>query len=266
MTERDFVREFQAAAGGQAVGDAGDFQAGAREAFGEVMAGGVAFHVGAEGDDDFLDGLVLQALFQFGDAEVLGLDAVERRNLSAENVVFAVEGRGLFHAKDVSGVLDEADQAGVAARVGANGAGVSLGQGAADGAVADAFARLDEELGELFRFVRVALDEMQRQAFRGARADAGQLVQGGDELGDGIGEGHVRRGFLTMDGLGLLCQPGFPGRHKMAKKAGKRNRIFQAEEKRHVCSRLMPSIVLIFEKPSGMTPGIRFRAAQEPYV
>jgi len=46
--ESDFVGEFQAAAGGEAVGDAGYFCAFAGEPFGQIKTGGIAFHIGAQ--------------------------------------------------------------------------------------------------------------------------------------------------------------------------------------------------------------------------
>jgi hypothetical protein len=55
MGEGEFIGELESGTGGQAVGESGDADAGRGETFGEVIGGGIAFDVGAEGEDDFAD-------------------------------------------------------------------------------------------------------------------------------------------------------------------------------------------------------------------
>ena len=65
---------------------------------------------------------------QLGDAQVVGIHAVDRRERAAEDVVQpAVLGRPLERL-DVGGRLDDADQAAVATRVEADHAALALGQ------------------------------------------------------------------------------------------------------------------------------------------
>jgi hypothetical protein len=73
-----FVGIFQPAPGGQTEADAGNLQAGPCQPLREITAGGIAFHVRAEGDDDFLDRFAHQSFFQIRDPQVVRLNAVER--------------------------------------------------------------------------------------------------------------------------------------------------------------------------------------------
>jgi len=74
----DFIGELKTGPGWQAMRDPGDSQAFPGKALGEVLTGGVAFNIAAEGNDDLADLLALEARFQVRDAEILGLDAVDR--------------------------------------------------------------------------------------------------------------------------------------------------------------------------------------------
>jgi hypothetical protein len=74
--EGEFIGVIEAAAGWEALRDARDADAGVGESFGEIMAGGVTFYVRWEGENDFFDVLLRDALGKLGDAEVFGADAV----------------------------------------------------------------------------------------------------------------------------------------------------------------------------------------------
>ena len=65
-----FIGVFNTDSSGEAVGDASNFQMVARQPSSEVMAGGIPFDIGAEGNDHFGDGFAAEALFEFFDAEV----------------------------------------------------------------------------------------------------------------------------------------------------------------------------------------------------
>ena len=76
--EGEGVGVFEAAAGGEALGDAGEAAIFPAQQFGEVIGGGFAFDVGAEGEDDFeAVGGVVDAAEESRDMEVFGRDAVE---------------------------------------------------------------------------------------------------------------------------------------------------------------------------------------------
>src|SRR4029077_1176916 len=86
--ERDLVGVLEVAADGQAAREAGHAYTSA-EAVGEVCGGRLAGHVRVRGEDDLLHAVALDAADELVDAQVLGLDAVERRQRSAEHVVEA---------------------------------------------------------------------------------------------------------------------------------------------------------------------------------
>ena len=98
----------------------------------EICRSRVALDVGIGGQDDLGDGAVVEPGHQLADAQLLGTDAVERRDRAAEHVVAAPELAGALDRDDVLGLLDDADQGGVAARVAADPALLGLGDVAAD--------------------------------------------------------------------------------------------------------------------------------------
>ena len=79
----------------------------------------------------------------------------------------------------------------VAARVGADPAELLLGEVAALAAETDSFLHFGERGGERERFVTGTLQDVEREALGGARADPGQPGQLGDEVLDGRAE-HER--------------------------------------------------------------------------
>ena len=60
---------------------------------------------------------VVDARVELGDLQVLGIDAVDRRQRAAEHVVAAAELVRALDRDDVAGLLDDADQRRVAALV-----------------------------------------------------------------------------------------------------------------------------------------------------
>ena len=67
---------FDVAAGGESLGDAADADVAALELGDEVEGGGFAFYTAVEGEDDFFDGLFVEALEEGVDVELVGADAV----------------------------------------------------------------------------------------------------------------------------------------------------------------------------------------------
>ena len=74
--------------------------------------------------------------------------------------------------------------------IGAEGAGIALGQGAAEGAGADFFAGVEEGGGQLADGLGFRLGQMQGQPLGGTGADAGQAAQLGNQGADGFGKEH----------------------------------------------------------------------------
>ena len=97
---------------------------------------------------------------------MLGLDAVERGEGAAEDVVDAAVLVRLLERDEVGGLLDDADDRVVAAGVEADAAELLLGQVAALAAEADALLRLADRLGERERLL------LRRRAAGGRRAAA----------------------------------------------------------------------------------------------
>ena len=188
-TEGDFVRVLQIAADGQAAGEASDADA-ATQAIGEKVRGCLARHVRVGREHDFLYPVSLDPAQQLVDAQMLRLDAVDRRQRAAEHVVQAAELVGAFERDQVGRMLDDADQRMVAARVEADRADLILGQVAALLAEADALLHVLDRGGERQRLLARDAEEMEREAVRGARADARQPRQLRDEILDGRRE-HI---------------------------------------------------------------------------
>ncbi len=152
--------------------DARQLQARASQSFRQIKSGGIAFDVRPEGNHNFLNGFRGETFFQFGNAQVIRVDAIQGRNFSTEDVKFAVERAGLFDAQDIHGLLHYSDQGRIAPRVGANLAGGGLSQCAAIGAELNPLPRAHDRFGQLFRIGTVGLHEVQRDAFGGAGANA----------------------------------------------------------------------------------------------
>ena len=184
----EVVGVLESGAGREALGDAGDPDPLSSEALGKIDAGGFALDVTAEGQDHFLDGFGHDAGFETFDPEIFRADAVEGTQTATENVVAATEGVGLLQAQDVQGALDDAQDAVGPGGVGTDGAGLGFGEGTAVLAEADAFTGGEEGVGEGACDCRVRLDEMEGEAFRGTRTDAGQAAEGGAEGNDGFRE------------------------------------------------------------------------------
>ena len=119
------------------------------------------------------------------DPQVLGLDAVERRECAAEDVVEAAVLRRPLERDDIDGLLDYADRGAVAPRVEADRAQLVLGEVAALAAEADALLHLLDRAGERERLLLLRLEEMEGEPLRRAAADARQARQLRDEVLDG---------------------------------------------------------------------------------
>ena len=119
------------------------------------------------------------------DPQVLGLDAVERRERAAEHVVEAAVLRRPLERDEVDGLLDDADRRAVAPRVEADRAELLLGEVAALAAEAHALLHLLDRVGERERLLLLRLEEVEREPLRGAAADSRQPRQLRDEVLDG---------------------------------------------------------------------------------
>ena len=70
--------------------DTGNWNSQGRERFGNVVRGGLTFHIRAQGEDDFRWHFGARPDEQFADAELLRTDVVQRSEASAEDMVSEV--------------------------------------------------------------------------------------------------------------------------------------------------------------------------------
>ena len=118
----------------------------------------------------------VDARVELGDLEVLGVDAVDRRQRAAEHVVAAAELVRALDRDHVAGLLDDADQLGVAPLVLADPAARPVGEVEADLAQADPLLDLADRVGERERVLVVGAQDVERQPLGGAPPMPGQLA------------------------------------------------------------------------------------------
>ena len=106
-----FVGKFQPAAGGQAVGDARNFQVRAARTVspGNSSVASPSTSVPSAMMISWMGSL--SGAFQFRDAQIFRFHAVQRRNFPAQHMKLAAKGAGLFHAQNVHRAFHHADSA-----------------------------------------------------------------------------------------------------------------------------------------------------------
>ena len=107
--ERKLVRMLQSAASGQAMSDAGRADVQGREDFRKVVRRCLAFHIGAQCEDDFRRVFFADSLEQRGNSQLSGADVLEWRKPSAKRVVEALKDPAALERKDVGGLFDDAN-------------------------------------------------------------------------------------------------------------------------------------------------------------
>ena len=118
---------------------------------------------------------------QLLDPQLLGPDALDRRDRALEHVVPAGELVGALDRDDVAGLLDDAEHGGVAPVVEAVAAELALGDVEAPPAPGDPLLRLGDRPGEPVGVLGRGLQEVERDPLRRLRADAGQAAELVDE-------------------------------------------------------------------------------------
>src|SRR5215471_248567 len=122
LGEGDFVSVFEVAADGQAARDASDTHAERLEQLGEIDGRGFALHARIGGEDDLFHPRLFETHQKLAHAEVLGADAVERRERAEEDVVAATELAGTLEGEKIVGLLHHAQRARVTPRIAADAA------------------------------------------------------------------------------------------------------------------------------------------------
>ena len=130
------------------------------------------------------DALVGDAHEQLLDPQLLGTDALDRRDRALQHVVPAAELLRALDRDDVARLLDDAQHGRIAPLVATERAQLTLGDVEAPAAPRDALLRLDDRRGEPLRVLGRRLQQVERDALRRLRADAGQPAELVDELLD----------------------------------------------------------------------------------
>src|SRR4029450_11290417 len=204
----DLVGVFEVAADGEATGDAGDPDAEGGQEAGQVHGGGLALDVGVGGQDDLAGGGGLQAAQQLADAQVVRADALDRADGPAEDVVAAAELLGPLDRNQVTGLLDHADQAGVAPRVLADAAQVALGHVPADPAEVHPGLDLGDGPGQALGVGRLDLQDVEGQPLGALGTDPGQPPELVDQVLDGAFVHRLRSPGRVAAPCPGWCRPG----------------------------------------------------------
>ena len=172
--ERHLVGVLEVAADGQPARDSRHEHAERLQQTREIHRGRFAFDVGIGREDDLVDTVLLDTREQLLDAQLLGADAFDRRDRTLQHVVATLELTGALDRDDVARLLDDAQHRGVAAIVAAVRAELALGDVEALPAPRDALLRVDDRGREAARVDRIDAQQVERDALRRLRADAGQ--------------------------------------------------------------------------------------------
>ena len=183
--EGEFVGVFEATAGGHALGEAGEGDGEVSEEGDEIIGGGFAFDIGAEGEDDFGGGIFGGALEEGIDAEIVGADVIEGGDAATEGVVATGESARAFDGEDIGGLFDDAEEEGVAKGIGAELAMGFGGEEATEGAGVNALGDALDGASDFGGVGVWGLDHPEGDAFGASGADAWQAFEFGDELADG---------------------------------------------------------------------------------
>ena len=143
------------------------------------------------GDDHFLY-VGVQSREQLLQLELIGTDAVQRRQRSMENVIAAAELARPLDGEQIGHRLDDAEQLRVALGIGADCARILRGEIAARRAQAHFAFERRERLGQLARVLRRRLEDMKSEPLRGLLAHAGELREKDRESRDRIRCFHAR--------------------------------------------------------------------------
>jgi hypothetical protein len=180
--EGDFVGKFEAGARWQPMSDSGDSKTFAGKTFAEVKTGGITLDVGAERDNNLSNSPLGNAAFQFGNTQIFGLNPVERRDFSTQDVILAAKGSGFLNAQNIDWAFDQANQRSLSTMIAANVAGGFLSEGTADFAEPDQLARAKDCIGQQLHGAGLCLHQMQRDAFSRTRTDARQFAERADQV------------------------------------------------------------------------------------
>jgi hypothetical protein len=123
-----------------------------------------------------------EALDQRFQMELLGADALQRRECAAEHVIEAAVLARFFDRGDAIRFLDDADDFAVARGARAVKAGIGVGDVVAHGALMDVKLRVADRVGQREGLFGRDAQQVERQALRRLLADSGKALQLIDEF------------------------------------------------------------------------------------
>ena len=185
--QRHLVGVLQVPAHGETAGEARHAHASAQSVR-EVRGRRLARHVRVRREHDLLHAVAFDAPDQLVDAQVLWIDAVDRGERTAEDVVQAAKLARPFDGDQVDRLFDDADERVVAAGVEADRAALLLGEVAALVAEADTLLDVLDRRRERECLVLGTLQEVEREPVRSASPHAGKARKLRYEVLDGRAE------------------------------------------------------------------------------
>ena len=143
---------------------------------------------------------VFEPFDEFGDVEVAWLHVGHRVDDATKHVVHASVFAGAFDAHHVLRLFDHADHAVVAAWVGAYRAWAGFAHVAADIAEPYFFLDFRDGVDQCLRFLIGRVEQVEGDALRAFRPDAGQVGERVDESLDGAVIGQSHGSYLSLTG------------------------------------------------------------------
>lgn len=162
-TEGDFVGVFEIATGGQPACRPGHIHAERREEPVYIRSGRFTRHVEVHGQNDLGRLFGFDPLKEFLDLQLFRSDSFDGRNRAVQHVIATVIGTGSFERDQIERLLNDADRCG-SGSIGADGAGILLGDVEAARAKYDPVFHVDDRFGQSEGFLARCAQKVKRQA------------------------------------------------------------------------------------------------------
>ena len=150
----------------------------------EIVGGGLALDGRIDRDHQLLDPAPADALDELADRQILGADALERRQDAAENMIGRIQRLGAFERPEIGDVLHHHDHGLVPRGIAADGAGIARIDIAADRTLADLLQRIGHGGGQRTQDLFALLHELQGGAARRAGTETRKLGEQLDQALD----------------------------------------------------------------------------------
>src|SRR5437870_2197958 len=184
LRQRHLVGVLEIAAHREPAGDPRDADSEGAEQLRQVQRRRLALDVGVGRQDHLARLATLEPYQEFLDLEVVGADAVEGREGAEQHVVAPTVLARPLHRQEVVRFLDDAEQLRVARGIGADPAGILIGDVEAGATGHDPVLHREERFGELAHLLDGALEQEEREPLGRLRPDAGEPLQRLDEPRD----------------------------------------------------------------------------------